>query len=151
MDASTVLQTLVQVGDQIDSQWSMYIVVHLGLFWFFFLVHRPLLLVERAVALFSYGAFDYINGNALKHSYYFLEALRTDLVTRYADEAAKAPATARALAAMDFSGRDDLILITHGAAFLVVTLFLLSRNYMIRRYEKLFPNFAQTGGHGLLD
>ncbi len=129
----------------------MYIVVHLGLFWFFFLVHRPLLLVERAVALFSYGAFDYINGNALKHSYYFLEALRTDFVTRYAAEAAKAPATARVLAAMDFSGRDDLILITHGAAFFVVTLFLLSRNYMIRRYEELFPRFAQTRGHGLLD
>lgn len=150
MNVLSALQILVEAGSQIDSQWSMYIVVHLGLFWFFFLVHRPLLLVERAIALFAYAGFDFINGNALRHTYQFLEAIRTDLTTRFADELARAPATAKALASINYGDRDQLILITHGVAFLVVALFLLFRNSMIRRYEELFPRYAQPGGRGLI-
>jgi hypothetical protein len=151
MNASTVLQTLVQAGSQIDSQWSMYIVVHLGLFWFFFLVHRPLLFIERGVALCAYAGFVFINGNALANTYRFLEALRTDLTTRFADEVARAPATARALASINYADRDDIILVTHGIAFLVVALFLLFRNTMIKRYGDKFPNFAPSGAHGVVD
>ena len=45
MNAEAVLEALLQTANQVDNQWSMYIVVHLGLFWFFFLVHRPLLFI----------------------------------------------------------------------------------------------------------
>ena len=146
MTAANLLDTLVQTGSQIDNRWWMYIVVHLGLFWFFFLVHRPLLLIERAVALFAYAAFDYINGNSLRSAYRFLGAMRGDLVAGFADELAKIPQTANILAASSISGRDDLIFVTHGVAFFVVAVFLIFRNVMIRRYERLFPGFAQKGG-----
>jgi hypothetical protein len=150
MTASSVLDALIQTGNQIDSQWSMYIVAHLGLFWFFFLVHRPLLFVERAIALFAYGAFAYINGNGLLYTYNFLEALRIDMLDRFQSELAGMPQMANALATTSFGDREEFILITHLGAFGVVAMFLLFRNLMIRRFERLYPRYAQTGG-GLLD
>lgn len=150
MTAPAVLDLFVQTGNQIDSLWSMYIVVHLGLFWFFFLVHRPLLFIERAIAIFAYAAFGIINGQALINTYNFLEAIRIDLINRFASELSQTPEISNALISLSYQGKDQLILITHGCAFGVVALFLLFRNIMIRRYERLFPRHAQTGG-GVLD
>lgn len=150
MTASAVLDLLVQTGNQIDSLWSMYIVVHLGLFWFFFLVHRPLLFIERVIAIFAYAAFATINGQALINTYKFLEAIRLDLINRFSDQLAQMPEISSALVSVSYQDKEQLILITHGCAFGVVALFLLFRNTMIRRYDRLFPRHAQTGG-GVLD
>jgi hypothetical protein len=139
MTAEGMLEALVETGNQIDSAWSMYIVVHLGLFWFFFLVHRPLLFIERVVALFAYGAFAFINGNGLLTTYTFLEALRSDIVANFGRELANAPSTARALAEAYFGDRQEMIFITHGIAFAIVAVFVMFRNTIIGRYERLFP------------
>jgi len=146
MNASSLLEAMVSTGSQIDSEWSMYIVVHLGLFWFFFLVHRPLLVVERFIALFAYGAFAYINGNSLISTYNLLEAMRSDLVMRFRNELANTPAMARVLAENYYGGREELIYVTHGAALVVVALLLIFRNAIIRRYERDFPRHADNLG-----
>ncbi len=145
MNAAAVLEAMVETGHQIDSQWSMYIVVHLGLFWFFFLVHRPLLLIERATALFAYSAFAFINGNALISTYNLVEAMRLDLVTRFRSDLANTPETARWLAGAFYGDRGELIMVTHFGAFAIVALLLIFRNVMIRRYERLFPKHAPSG------
>lgn len=140
MNAIQLLQAWIDAGTKIDNLWSMYIVVHLGLFWFFFLVHRPLLIVERMIAIFAYVCFGWINGNALIHAYALLEAVRRDLVTKAARELAQTPETLRILSSVSYEGRDELILLTHVGGFaLVVTLFLL-RNVMIRRYFAVYPD-----------
>lgn len=151
MTASAVLDLLVQIGNQIDNLWSMYIVVHLGLFWFFFLVHRPLLFIERTIAIFAYAAFATINGQALISTYKFLESIRLDLINRFASELGQTPEIANALVSVSYQGKEHLILITHGCAFGVVALFLIFRNTMIRRYERFFPRHVQTGGGSVLD
>jgi hypothetical protein len=145
MNASSLLEALVSTGNQIDSEWSMYIVVHLGLFWFFFLVHRPLLVIERAIALFAYGSFAYINGNSLIGTYNLLEAMRVDLIGHFRNELGNTPQMAQVLAATSYAGREELIYITHGAALVVVTLLLIFRNAIIRRYERDFPKHADMG------
>ncbi len=149
MTAASILEAMIQTGNQIDSQWSMYIVVHLGLFWFFFLVHRPLLFIERAIALVAYGGFAFINGKALIGTYSFLEAMRRDLLAGFSNELARTPEMANAIAGAFYGDRQELIYMTHGAAFAVVALFLLFRNVMIRRYDRVFPRHVQTGS-GLL-
>ncbi|MGF1620711.1 MAG: hypothetical protein ACFCUR_08865 [Rhodomicrobiaceae bacterium] len=146
MTASILLDAMVNTGNKIDNLWSMYIVVHLGLFWFFFLVHRPLLLIERAVALFAYGVFAFINGNALLSSYKLLEALRRDLLGGFASEMTQTPATLETIAAAFFGSRDELIFITHLGAFTVVALFLIFRNVLIRRHARAFPAHAPGNG-----
>jgi hypothetical protein len=120
----------------------MYIVVHLGLFWFFFLVHRPLLFIERAIALFAYGAFDYINGSALINTYTFLEAVRLDLLNNFSAELANVPRVEETLSTFNYSETTQLILITHGVAFCIVALFLLFRNAMVRRYRRVYEGSA---------
>ncbi len=150
MNASGLLQTWVDAGSEVDNLWQMYIVVHLGLFWFFFLVHRPLLIVERMIAIFAYGCFVYINGNALIHSYNLLEAMRVDLIGKMGRDFAQAPATLRMLEAVNYAERDKMILITHLGGFALVVILLLVRNVMIRRYFAAYPE-QQGRQHGLTD
>ena len=142
MTASILLDAMVDTGNKIDNLWSMYIVVHLGLFWFFFLVHRPLLFIERVIALFAYGAFDYINGSALINTYTFLEAVRLDLLNNFQGELANVPRVEETLSAFNYSETTQLILITHGVAFCVVALFLVFRNAMVRRYRNIYERSA---------
>lgn len=139
MDAADLLKTWVDAGAEIDNLWQMYIVVHLGLFWFFFLVHRPLLIVERILAIFAYVCFAWINGNALIHAYRFLEAVREDLVTKAARALANAPETLRELSAVSYASRDELIWFTHIGAFALVVVLFAARNVMIRRYFAVYP------------
>jgi hypothetical protein len=149
MNGATLLETWLSAGTSIDSLWSMYIVVHLGLFWFFFLVHRPLLIIERGLAIFAYTAFAYINGNALITAYVFYEAIRQDIVSKFSRELAAAPETLSVLNGASYAGHDQIIWMTHlGGLILVSTLFLL-RNVMIRRYYKLYPE--QEGKYGVMD
>ena len=145
MNGANLLETWSAAGAKIDNLWQMFIVVHLGLFWFFFLVHRPLLIVERVIAIFAYVVFVYINGNALIKAYQFFEAVRVDLVTKFARDFVQASQTLKVLGATSYDGRDELIWLTHAGGFtLVLTLFVL-RNIMIRRYFKTYPE--QQGGH----
>ena len=146
MNASQMLEAFLLAGEQINNEWSMYIVVHLGLFWFFFFMHRPLLIIERLIAIFAYGIFAFINGNGLISTYDTLEAIRNDLVNRFPEAFNAAPELARVLANTNYAGRDELIMLTHGCAFVVVMLLFLFRNMMIRRYYQCFPE--QMGNQG---
>lgn len=139
MDVSNLLDAFMQSGEQINNEWSMYIVVHLGLFWFFLFMHRPLLAIERLIAIFAYGVFVFINGNGLIGSYKMLEAVRSDLVRRFPEAVNSAPELTNFLGQSNYAGREELILLTHGCAFAIVTLMFLFRNLMIRRYYQSFP------------
>ena len=143
MDGAGLLEVWVDAGAKIDNLWSMYIVVHLGLFWFFFLVHRPLLIVERILAVFAYICFAYINGFALINSYAFLEALRRDLVAKFVrDFSQSAPETLRVLGGVSYDGRAEMIAVTHLGAFVLVLILFILRNIMIRRYFAAYPDQA---------
>jgi len=140
MSGAILLETWLSAGTTIDSLWSMFIVVNLGLFWFFFLVHRPLLIVERMIAIAAYAGFAYINGNALINAYTFIEAVRRDLVLKFSRDFVTAPETLSVLNKASYAAREDVIYLTHmGGFILVFTLFVL-RNVMIRRYYRDFPD-----------
>jgi hypothetical protein len=148
MNGSTLLETWLSAGTGIDSLWSMYIVVHLGLFWFFFLVHRPLMIAERLLAVLAYLGFTLINGKALINAYIFYEAIRRDLIARFAREFASAPETLSVLNGTSYASHDNIIWMTHGGG-LIVVLFLFSfRNAMIKRYFQLYP---EQIGKSLID
>lgn len=144
MEFETIFEALMQQGAKVDNLWSMYIVVQLGVFWFFFLLHRPLLAIERMIALLAYTLFSFINGSALVNSYLFLEALRVDVVNNFQNELARAPLTLQTLAQTEFASRPNLIFMTHVGAWVVVMLILLYRNSMISYYYRIFPP-TQTG------
>lgn len=150
MNGASQLQAFIDAGAAIDNLWSMYIVVHLGLFWFFFLVHRPLLIVERMIAIFAYICFAYINGNALIQAYRLLEGIRSDLVTKFAKDFAQAPGTLSVVNSVSYAGRDEVIWLTHIGGFTLVLILFVMRNVMIRRYFAVYPDQAGRQ-HGLTD
>src|SRR5262245_35567916 len=139
MNGATLLETWLTTGSTIDNLWSMYIVVHLGLFWFFFLVHRPLLIVERLIAILAYIGFAFINGRALMTAYILYEAIRRDLVTKFVSDFASAPETLSMLNATSYAGQHEIIWMTHLGGFVVVSTLFTLRNVMIRRYFHLYP------------
>jgi hypothetical protein len=151
MNGATLLETWSTAGGKIDNLWQMYIVVHLGLFWFFFLVHRPLLIIERIIAVFAYVVFAYINGNALINAYQFFEAVRRDLVVKFARDFAQAPETLRMLNSTSYEGRDELIWLTHIGGFTLVLALFVLRNLMIRRYFAAYPDQAGLKSSKVMD
>ena len=142
MSGAVLLETWISAGNSIDSLWSMFIVVNLGLFWFFFLVHRPLLVIERVIAISAYGFFAYINGKALINAYAFIEAVRRDLVGQFSNELARAPDTLGYLNAANYATREEIIWMTHIGGFAIVFLLFIMRNAMIRRYFRDYPEQA---------
>jgi len=139
-----LLESLLDAGAQIDNLWSMYIVVNLGLFWFFFLMQRPLIFVERIVAFVAYAGFAAINGNALIASYRLLEAIRLDLVANLQKGAGNIPAIYSAITSASFASRQDLIFATHAGAIVFVALILIFRNSMISYYKRHYPEYLMT-------
>jgi hypothetical protein len=141
---SQMMESLLDAGTKIDNLWSMYIVVHLGVFWFFFLMQRPLIIIERLIALIAYSFFAYINAMSLIASYRLLEALRVDLVNNFGASFTNAPTVYDAIGSVSYQDRGDLILITHFGAWIFVSLILIFRNSMIRYYEKHYPKYVIT-------
>lgn len=143
MDAANWVQNFVAAGAKIDGLWSMYIVVQLGILWFIFLVHRPLLLAERLIALFAYGFFLFANGRSLIDAYRLCEALRADLVDHFAAGLADTPHVRGLLSSLSYADRGELILWSHGVAWIVAALLLMFRNTMVRYYARLYPEHAR--------
>ncbi|MDX2265648.1 MAG: hypothetical protein NW215_11850 [Hyphomicrobiales bacterium] len=144
MPIEQLLESMIDAGVQVDGLWSMYIVVNLGLFWFFFLMQRPLIFVERLIAFVAYAAFAVINGNALTGSYRLLEALRSDLVANLTRNGENAISLLNAVSSGSYASRADLILVTHGGAIVFVALLLAFRNLMIAYYRKHYPDYVMT-------
>jgi hypothetical protein len=151
MNSAILLQTFDTVGAKIDDLWSMYIVVNLGLMWFFFLIHRPLLIIERVIAWGAYGGFIYVNGGALILAYTKLEAVRLDLTKNFALDFAQAPELFKEMLGQSYDERFTLIAFTHlGALTLVLVLFAF-RNSMIQRYYRQFPEQVGQSKSSLMD
>ncbi|MEJ2227997.1 MAG: hypothetical protein P8Y67_07135 [Alphaproteobacteria bacterium] len=142
MNADILMQTLDSVGAKVDNLWSMYIVVNLGILWFFFLVHRPLLVIERAIACIGYGGFIYVNGGALIEAYEMLEAVRLDLTKRFSQDFNLAPETYQHLVSQNYDDRLMLIAFSHLGALASIIMLFAFRNVLIRRYYRLFPEQA---------
>ena len=143
MDFSEHFQTLVMISSKIDSLWQMYIGVHLGIFWLLFFMRRPLLAIERFIALIAYTFFTAINGKAMIDTYALLDNLRTDLLANFPEAIARVPDTAALMQSVDYGDRMPLILISHGLAWALVVLTLAFRNQMIKAYQRQFPGHAE--------
>ena len=144
MEFAEHFQTLVIVGNKIDALWQMYIGVHLAIFWLLFFISRPLLAVERVIALVAYTFFAAVNGKALSDTYWLLDTMRADLLTSFPDALARLPKTAELMQAVTYESRLDLIMISHGMAWVLVLLTLAFRNSMIRAHRRRYGDGIET-------
>ncbi|MFP4538338.1 MAG: hypothetical protein ACLFPA_08550 [Dichotomicrobium sp.] len=144
MDFAEHFQTLVMISNKVDGLWQMYIGVHLGIFWLLFFMHRPLLAIERLIALIAYTFFAAVNGKAMIDTYALLDNLRVDLLNSFPAAIERLPQVAALMDSADYSNRMLLILISHGLAWVLVVLTLAFRNQMIKAYQRQFPGHAEA-------
>jgi hypothetical protein len=143
VQAEQVLQAFFALSAKIDSVWSMYIVVNLGVLWFIFLSQRPFLFLERLMAFAGYTVFMYANANSLIDSYQMLQAMRLDIISSLRTQVQTMPEIFKAIAEIDYEwSRSHLILMSHGVTWAVMVLFLGFRNWMIAYHRRAFPEHA---------
>lgn len=64
---------------KIDNLWNFFIWIHLAVLGALLLIPRRVTLVERFVVLLAYGAFAYVNRNALVDTYAYQDALLAEV------------------------------------------------------------------------
>lgn len=134
MQEQTMMDAIMHVRGQIDFLWQFFVTVQLALFALIFIYDEAvdsLNALARTLALAGLAIFSYINGNALRSAYELIQALHLQYRHDYGPPGRFLPALQAAFVDIDYSGREQMILLTHGLAFAVVAMALV------------FPAFVQ--------
>lgn len=136
-EAITLFNGVIAVGAKIDNLWSMYIGVQLAVFWLILTVDRPLMYIERITAFVAHTGFSYINGMSLIGSYKFLETLKDELINDKSAFLSKYNKLQALAETWTFVDREQLIMLTHGGAWIIIGIILVFQN-------KMFVGAART-------
>ena len=134
MQEQTMMDAIMHVRGQIDFLWQFFVTVQLALFALIFIYDEAvdsLNALARTLALAGIGIFSYINGNALRGAYDLIQALHQQYRHDYGQPGRFLPALQASFVDIDYGGRDQMLLVTHGLAFTVVAMALV------------FPAFVQ--------
>ena len=134
MQEQTMMDAIMHVRGQIDFLWQFFVTVQLALFALIFIYDEAvdsLNAFARALALSGIAIFSYINGNALRGAYELIQALHQQYRQDYGQPGRFLPALQAAFVDIDYGGREQMIMVTHGLAFAVVAMALV------------FPAFVQ--------
>ena len=130
----TMIEAIMHMRAQIDFLWQFFVTVQLALFALIFIYDEAvdsLNGLARILALFGLGMFSWINGNALRSAYRLIAAFHEQYKADYGQAGRFKDALQHAFVDVNYAGRDDMVVITHGVAFAVVAMALV------------FPSFIQ--------
>jgi hypothetical protein len=136
MQEQTMVDAIMHVRGQIDFLWQFFVTVQLALFALIFIYDEAvdsLNGLARTLAILGIGIFSYINGNALRQAYELINALHLQYRTDYGAPGRFQPAFQKAFVDVDYAGRDQMIMITHGLAFAVVLMSLAVPTFIQHR------------------
>jgi hypothetical protein len=89
--------------------------------------------LARLLALLGLSLFSYMNGTALLAAYDLLAALHQQFRIDYGQSGRFHEGLQKAFVMADFTGRQSMIALTHGAAFTVVALALVVPSFVQHR------------------
>lgn len=138
---AALIDMILHTRAQIDFLWQFFVTVHIAIFALLFIYDEAvenLNFLARALAIAGIAIFDWINGNALKNSYLLLDAAQNQYQSYYGLLAKRfEPDFYQYFVLADFSDRPGMVNITHGLAFVVVILALLSSRFIQSRRRHL--------------
>ena len=79
LQESTLVEAIMAVRGQIDFLWQFFVTVHIAIFALLFIYDHAvenLNAVAKLFAVLGVAAFEWINGNALAHTYLLLDAMQ---------------------------------------------------------------------------
>ncbi len=131
LQEGVLVQAIIDTRTQIDFIWQVFITVHIALFALIFLYNEAVdtwNMMARFVALVGVAIFDWINGKALVSTYLLLDAMQDQYRVLYGQVERFQPKFYEHFVLAQYADRPNMVLITHGMAFVVVFVVLIARN-----------------------
>ncbi len=136
LQESTLVEAIMAVRGQIDFLWQFFVTVHIALFALLFIYDHAvenLNAIAKFFAVLGVAAFEWINGNALAHTYLLLDAMQDQFRWNYGQADRFHPAFYEQFVLASYATRPATVLITHSSALLVVLLAFASRRFIQTR------------------
>jgi hypothetical protein len=136
LQESTLIEAIMAVRGQIDFLWQFFVTVHIALFALLFIYDHAvenLNAVAKFFAVLGVAAFEWINGNALAHTYLLLDAMQEQFRWNYGQADRFHPAFYEQFVLASYTTRPAVVLMTHCSALLVVLLAFASRRFIQAR------------------
>ncbi len=136
IEEQALIGMILHARSQVDFLWQFFITVHIAVFALLFIYNdavENLNFVARTLSIAGIALFDWINGNALKGSYYLLDSSHDQYRTLYGSAKRFQPDFFQHFVQATFSDRPMMVNVTHGMAFAVVILSLLSIRFIRQR------------------
>jgi hypothetical protein len=142
IEEAALIDMILHTRSQVDFLWQFFVTVHIAIFALLFIYDdavENLNFLARALAIAGIAIFDWINGNALKNSYLLLDAAQDQYKAWYGAIASRDfhPEFFQYFVEATFADRPGMVNITHGLAFVVVILALLTSRFIQGRQRHL--------------
>ena len=133
MTEDTLVSAIMTAQGQIDFLWQFFVSVHIAIFALLFIydhVIDNLNWVARGFAVAGIAAFEYINGNALAHTYMVLDAMLDQYRWSFGQAERFHPAFYEQFVLASYKTRPGIVLMTHSTALAVVFLAFISKRFI---------------------
>lgn len=130
LQEGVLIEAIIDTRTQIDFIWQLFITLHIALFALLFIYGRAVdhwNALARFFALAGIAIFDWINGKALVSTYLLLDAMQDQYRAIYGQVERFQPKFYEHFVLAQYADRPDVVLLTHGMAFLVVFIVLIAR------------------------
>lgn len=136
IEEQALIDMILHARSQVDFLWQFFVTVHIAIFALLFIYNdavENLNFPARALCIAGIALFDWINGNALKGAYRLLDAAQDQYRVLYGAAERFQPDFFHHFVQASFADRPMMVNVTHGMAFAVVILSLLSIRFIRQR------------------
>lgn len=140
IEEHTLVDMILHARSQVDFLWQFFITVHIAVFALLFIYNEAvenLNFVARTLSIAGIALFDWINGNALKGAYHLLDSSHDQYRTLYGTAERFRPDFFHHFVQASYADRPMMVNVTHGMAFMVVILSLLSIRFIRQRRSRI--------------
>ena len=133
MTEDTLISAIMTAQGQIDFLWQFFVTVHIAIFALLFIYDRAvdnLNWIARILAVAGIAAFEYINGNALAHTYQVLDAMLDQYRWSFGQAERFHPAFYEQFVLATYKNRPYVVMMTHSTAIAIVLLAFISKRFI---------------------
>lgn len=133
IEEHTLVDMILHARSQVDFLWQFFITVHIAVFALLFIYNEAvenLNFLARTLSIAGIALFDWINSNALKGAYNLLDSTHDQYRAIYGAAERFQPDFYQHFVQAGYGDRALMVTMTHGMAFTVVILSLLSIRFI---------------------